>query len=343
MTNPAFSSAGRTSFHEAGDRKNVKPGGSIDAPVSKPPFFAPRPSEKPRLSKKQKIALELADAQTRKDTLRTEGIDRLRELSNAVPRFNVAFIGVKGGAATTTTMVYCASIASDITRSIVFASDFNPASGTAGVALGKDHDATLTLQKLRDELDSITEPSQLTSLLRPTPYGVRVVSANNYVSDQSELYGSLTERMLEMLTRHSEYHFIDTANDITTTSSRKVLDAADLYVFTANAAVKRSLLLLGTGMEAVRNLGYGDKVAKSVVSISNVPPGTSLDNYRMYLNHVNNRGEIIRKFDFDGPFMAIPSDSYVAEDTEVSLEKISWETYQAYLDLDQVLFEQLTP
>lgn len=280
----------------------------------------------PNLSKKEAEIV-------RRRTVRSESIEKLRLLSDEVPTLGVAFIGIKGGAATTTTMIHSASIMADLTRTMLVASDFNPASGTAGVRLGKDYGETMTLKELKEILDTIEAPADIIPRLRPTRYGVRVLSANDYTADPSESYGTTTKKMLEILKRYSEYHFIDTANDITTPSMKEVLSSADVLVFTANASVKDSLPQLGTAMQAAR-ISFGAKVANSIAVISNIPEGKTAEDYRKYTDHVNSKDEVVEKYGFRGPILTIPHDPLVARDTEVDLEVLGWETYQAYLDLN---------
>lgn len=290
----------------------------------------------PQLSLSEQLRLE-QEARMRQ---KAAAIQRLNELTDLVPTLNVAFIGVKGGAATTTTMAHAASVMGDNTRTMLVASDFNPASGTGAARLGKDYDETVTLRELLRDLDNLEVFRDFIRRIRPTRYSVRVVSANDITSSSDHLTGGDAKRMLNTISCNAEYHYIDTANDITDEVTLAAVETADVPVFTANVEVHDSLRQLGTGMETLRRHGFRDKVDNGVVIISNVPPGVALDEFRMYLNKVNIRNKIVQRYDFFGQFLGIPYDPIIKRDTEVELEPLAWETFQAYLELDIAILEQ---
>jgi len=176
--------------------------------------------------------------------------------------------------------------------------------------------------------------------VRPTKYGVKVLSANAYGPDASQGYEQYTERMLQKIIQNSEYQFIDTPNDITTPNALRVLEAADVIVFTANVGIKNSLPQLGAMMKAVEEIGFADKVSASVVVISNTPKGKVPSDYRMYTNIVNIRDQVVQERHFTGSMMVVPYDPVVAEDSEVSPELLDWETYQAYLDINILALQE---
>lgn len=322
----------------------------------------------------ERVAAE-AKAEADRVEARRQSILRLRELSDLKPRLTVAYIGVKGAAGTTTTMVGSTSTFSDITRTLVYAGDFNPASGSAGSRLGKDPNETMSLREyremveaiddrfdalkdqiaaatptaienldLRGLVDNIDSRAEINARLRPTKYGVRVLSADDYILETTEQFGTTTVKMLDILSKNCDYLFVDTANDITTAASRAVLQKADVLVFTANVGIKDSLFMLYTSMEKVRQLNLSAKVANSVVVISNIPQGAQLDDYRKYLNRVKpSTDEVIQYIDskdFHGPFMGVPHDPVIARDGQVELEQFAHATYQAYVDVDITIFEQ---
>lgn len=340
----------------------------------------------PKINKAQVLAIELqvqeqrdaeakAVAEAERVAAREHSIDRLRELSDLKPRLTIAFIGVKGAAGTTTTMVGTTSTFAEITRALVYAGDFNPASGSAGSRLGKDPNETMSLREYREMVEetdarfeelkaqiavassqafenldlrtlmsNIDSRSEINARLRPTKYGVRVLSADDYILETTEQFGTTTVKMLDILTKNCDYLFVDTANDITTAASRAVLQKADVLVFTANVGIKDSLFMLYTSMEKVRQLNLRGKVANSVVVISNLPEGGKLDEYRKYLNRVKpSTDEVIQYIDtsdFHGPFMGVPHDPVIARDAQVELEEFADATYQSYIDIAITVFEQ---
>lgn len=310
----------------------------------------------PKFSKKELVIREeAAEAQRHAELLawqaetRAFTENRMRNLSDEMPGFTVAYVGVKGAAATTTTMVNASSALADVTRTTVYAADFNPASGTAGGRLGKDFDETISLREFGDMIEQIGDDTILTramvnAKLRPTRFGVRVLIADDYTLETTEQFGTRTRKMLNILEENCDYLALDTANDITTPASRAVLEKADLIVFTANVAEPDSLRLLYTSMEKVRQLGLRQKVIHSIVVISNLPKGSDLEGYRKYLNRTDLSHVVIQRIaeaDFQGQFLGVPHDEVIAKAGKVELEAYAWETQQAYIDLVNAQFEQI--
>ena len=266
-----------------------------------------------------------------------EQIDICRNLS-------IVFIGVKGDAATTTSMVNSSSIFANDTRSLVYGADFNPASGTAGARLGKDYGQTVSIQKFAKIVDKLRDDRRaVNATLRPTRYGVRVLSADNYTDIPGEQYGTTTSVMLEVLTQNCDYLFLDSPNDITTPAARAILQAVDMIVFTANVGERDSLRLLRVSMDTVRELGYRNKVVNSVVAISNTQKGATIEDYKKYLGHVDLKHEPtgdLMPGEFDGQMILIPHDPVIALNDEVDIEAYRYQTVQAYRDLNIAIFEQ---
>ena len=294
----------------------------------------------PRLSKREVAYLEHVAEEERRRQIRQSSNEELRRLTDLTPSEAIAFIGVKGAAATTTTMVHAASVFGDITRSMLVASDFNPASGTGAVRLGKDYTETITLRDLRSELATYGSFREFIRRIRPTRYSVRVISANDIIAGNEHLTGEDADEMMGVIGDNSEYHFVDTANDITDDVTQAVVKGADVLVFTANVAVHESLRQLARGMETLRRHGFKDKVDNAVVVISNIPTGVSLDSYKKYLNLVNIRDEVVTEYDFRGQFLGISHDPVIKLDREVCLDDLSWEVYQQYLELGIAIVEQ---
>jgi len=343
----------------------------LNANAKPPKINKAQAEEIERLAQEQ----QAADAEAARVEAREKSIARLKELCDLKPRLTVAFIGVKGAAGTTTTMVGSTSTVAEITRTLVYAGDFNPASGSAGSRLGKDPSETMSLREYREMVDkidadykellvqiaaaspeaidnldlrglveTIDSRSQINERLRPTKNGVRVLSADDYVLETTEQFGTTTVKMLDILSKNCDYLFVDTANDITTAASRAVLEKADVLVFTANVGIKDSLFMLYTSMEKVRQLKMKEKVANAVVVISNLPQGSTLDDYRKYLNRVKPSTDEVMQYisteDFHGPFMGVPHDPVIARDGQVELDQFAPATFQAYIDIDIAIFEQ---
>lgn len=293
-------------------------------------------------SEELKRELAIRAEADRKVRVRTESIVELRKLSDKAPAFTVVFIGVKGASGTTTTTAHTASIHGDITRSMVVATDFNPAQGTLAARLGKDYDETTTLRELLDDLNGFANFRDFIRKIRPTEYSVRPISANDIVGDNQHLSGEDAERILDTIHVNTEHHYVDTANDITDKVTLAAVKRADVLVFTAFEGIHDSLRQLAIGMETLRKHGFGDKVASSIVVISGLKPGQNLDDYKKYTNRVNIHNEVVTRYDYEnnGVFIAIPYDPVIRKDTQVNLAALDWATYQAYVDLDTLIIEQ---
>lgn len=298
----------------------------------------------PRLSKREQSLYDQRLHAHLREQLALSANDELRRLADETPRATVAFINAKGAAATTTTTVYAASNFANQTRSVLIVLDANPASGTSAARLGKDYDETLSTQQLVRFLETDTsfreEFTQFIKKVRPTRYGVRPITATPIVSGNNRLPADEVKQILAVTQRQCEYLLVDTANDITEPVTLAVMEAADVFVFTANVAVHDSLRQLATTMQTMRCHGFADKVDQAVVVISNVPAGSELEQYKKFLNRVNIRDEVIEEYRFSGPFLAVPHDAEISRDSEVDLDALNWETLQAYRELDIVILEQ---
>jgi len=298
----------------------------------------------PNLSKKEVAAIAEQRALDERNTRAQMSYDESRHLTDLCPHLVVVFVGVKGSAATTTTMVHTASILADDTRTLVYGADFNPASGTAGARLGKEFGETVSIQEFSAIVDSVKGDRKLVNArLRPTRYGVRVLSADDYTKIPDAQYGTTTAKMVEVLDSNCDYLMLDTPNDITTAAARAVLAAADIIVFTANVRERDSLRLLRVSMDTVRELGHRQKVHDSVVVVSNTPEGATLDDYTKYLGVTNLHHEVTRGLEpgeFNGQLLVVPHDPAIARNVEVDLGAYHWSTIQAYRDINIAVFEQ---
>lgn len=283
----------------------------------------------------------------RKESVRTSSISNLRGLTDQVPSLSFAFWNTKGASATTTTTVLTTAILAEYTRTMTVLVDGNPAAGTCAARLGLDYGDTVTTQQLAQD---IQEDEQLAhrdfksqiNRARPSTNGVRVVSADSIIDEHRRLSGKGMSRVLELMGHNSEFLGIDTGNDIGDVVARAIAQSVDVFIFTANVGVPDSLRKLSTSMETLRNLGFSEKVNNSVVVISNLPPGSDLNDYRMYLNAVSFEDKVTRQLDhkFDGQFLGVPRDSYVALDRIVDLDMLSWDTHQAYITVASAILEQ---
>lgn len=301
----------------------------------------------PRLSAAEAGLLAEREEAERMEKVRTESIEYLRELTDMVPNLNFAFWNTKGASATTTTTVIATAVLAEYSRTTTVLIDGNPAAGTCAARYGLNYGDTVTTQQLAQDIRDDEElahrdfKSQINKA-RPSKNGVRVVSADSIIDEHRRLNGKSTARVLELMGHNSEYLAVDTGNDIGDVVARAIAGFADVFVFTANVGVPDSLRKLSTSMETLRNLGFEEKVNNAVVVISNLPPGKELDDYRMFLNEVSFEDKVTRTLDhkFDGKFLGVPHDEYVALDRIVDLEKLSWETLQAYITVVSSILQQ---
>lgn len=306
-----------------------------------------KPHRVPKLSKKEAFLLaERAEAERKLD-VRGGSIEYLRELTNQVPNLNFAFWNTKGASATTTTTVITTAVLAEYSRTTTVLIDGNPAAGTCAARYGLNYGDTVTTQQLAqdirdDELLSHRDFKTQINKARPSKNGVRVVSADSIIDEHRRLNGKSTARVLELMGHNSEYMAVDTGNDIGDVVARAIASFADVFIFTANVGVPDSLRKLSTSMETLRNLGFEDKVNHSVVVISNLPEGSELEDYRMFLNEVSFEDKVTRQLEhkFDGQFLGVPRDAYIALDRVVDLEKLDWETQQSYITVASSILQQ---
>ncbi|HET8690122.1 MAG TPA: hypothetical protein VFL81_01680 [Candidatus Saccharimonadales bacterium] len=289
---------------------------------------------------------ERQEAQWRID-VRNKTVSAIRDLSNQVTSLVFGCANTKGAGACTTTMVYLSTYLAEISRVVTLLVDGNQAAGTCAARLDIDYGETITTQELADSigLNEVLEHrdfKQVISRARPSDRGVRVISAIDIADENTRLTGSSTARVLELGGLNSEYMGVDTPNDITDTVSREIFAKIDVFIFTAYVGIPDSLRKIATSMETLRRLGFGDKVDNSIVVICGLQPDEDLDYYRMYLNKVSYRDEVTERLDhkFKGQFLGIPHDPYVRLDQIVDIDKLAWETQQAYIDLLIAMFEQ---
>lgn len=288
------------------------------------------------------LAEEVARQEARRQCeVRAGSLKNLTDLANQVPSLTFGFWNTKGAGATTTTAVNTMAMFAEEIRGITtLIIDGNPAAGTCAARYGLNYGDTITTQELARDIrdDEDLRHRDFKSVIneaRPSKHGVRVVSADSIMDEHRRLTGKSTSRVLELMGYNSEYMGVDTPNDVGEVVARAIAGYVDVFVFTANIGVPDSLRKLSTTMETLRRLGFEDKVNHSVVVISNLPKGGDLGYYRKFLNEVNYEDEVTRNLEqlFDGQFVGVTHDGYVALDRIVDLDKLGWETYQDYINV----------
>lgn len=295
------------------------------------------------------LAEEAARQEARRRVeVRNGSLKNLDDLASQVPSLTFGFWNTKGAGATTTTAVNTMAMFAEEIRGITtLIIDGNPAAGTCAARYGLNYGDTITTQELARDIrdDEDLRHRDFKSVIneaRPSKHGVRVVSADSIMDEHRRLTGKSTSRVLELMGYNSEYMGVDTPNDVGEVVARAIAGYVDVFVFTANIGVPDSLRKLSTTMETLRRLGFEDKVNHSVVVISNLPQGGDLAYYRKFLNEVNYEDEVTRNLEhlFDGQFVGVTHDEYVALDRIVDLDKLEWETYQDYINVATSILRQ---
>lgn len=300
--------------------------------------LAPAP-EMPQLSKKEHAAF--VAEQDRLDAIWQQAVqayyasrlDRtIIALSDRVGAQRVCIINTKGSSARTTTLAHMASEHGITTLAGVTAVDFNLASGNLGRRLGRDFGQTLPLSLLIDEHINVDQYREFMRPIRPTPYNVRVVSADNIIKAGKKPNEIDAVKSMEALYRFCDFLHIDTLNLITEPVALANVDFSDVIVFVANVGEHESLRQLGSSMETLREQGFRDKVNRSVVAISNIPEGHNAMEYQDYLHDVNDENQVVSQTgaEFKGKIVGIPHDPYLKLVRQVDLEALQYETRMAY-------------
>ncbi len=313
-----------------------------------------------------------------RNRLRGESVELMKLLASRVKKAAIAFVNLKGSAATTTTTVNCASVFSELTRVSNAVIDANPAEGTCAGRLGFSEGGTATTQELLDytraHLKKIREQMDLTdrhsssiagmsaeevrellawldhtsvvSMIRPSRYGTRVASVKSVVDDNSRISSVGMGLLLELLCLNLEFVFIDVGQDIGDAVGRKIAGMCDLVAYTANVEIEDTLRRLATSMETWRNIHpqIRHKVNNSVVLMSNLQPGTSPDRYQRYLNKIDFSDNITEVLEdqFDGRLVGVQHDPVIKKDGIVSIEAFQWQTMQDYVEaINAMLFQIL--
>ncbi|MDB5187289.1 MAG: plasmid partitioning protein ParA [Candidatus Saccharibacteria bacterium] len=310
----------------------------------------------PKLNKEeQRILQEQRDEEQRRIQAKIDKENRvirnaqrfiaLRVLSDEKPSATVAFWGLKGDSATTTTCAISADVMSEVTCADVSAVDLNPASGTLGERLGKSNvevgvNNTVTIRELLYIGPRIKNRKHFAHYARPTENGVFVVSADNIVDRTSHLNSDDAASILKIAEDNSSYPYIDTPNDITTPVSQEIASKAGVYVFTAFTGEPDSLRQLSKTMETLRRHGHQDKVDNGVVVISGIQEGENVDDYRRFLHIVNIDNKIVQRLaEFKGHFLGIPFDHAIKPAAKIQLKAIQQDTYYAYVDVNIAILE----
>lgn len=280
------------------------------------------------------------DEMHRREQVRSESYVELRKQTDNVGSAIFAFFNTKGASGTTTTTVHFSAVLAEVSRTLVSLIDGNPAAGTCAARLGKNDGETVTIQQLASDLKGDRDLARRSfrdemSKARPSENGVRVISADPIIQEQRRLSGEGMGNVLSLLSAMSEFVTIDTANDIGDVPMKEVARRADVFIFTANVAIPDSLRKLATSMETMRALGHHEKVNKSVVVISNIPEGKTAEDYRRFLNEVDFEDHVVRRLEqlFDGIFMGVHHDPYIALDRVVDLGKLQWHSLQSYVNM----------
>jgi len=273
--------------------------------------------------------------------------DTIRDWCYWVPSCVFAAVNFKGGSAKTPTIVHAAELFARVTGATPLLIDANPASGTAAQRVGLDYHQTITIGGLLKliEADPKIETVELLREIRPTRNGLRVVSANPFVTPGTRFFYTQWNTVFEVIKKKFAYIFVDMGNDITDIGAQTLLNRwVDFYLMTANVGDRRhpewsnpdSLPQMAKSEASMRSFGVKpEKLAHALAVFANGRPEELQD----YLDKTVITGpppdrEMIRH---DGPALVIPHDPYISSHEfnrrGVSLEALHWRTLEAYRQL----------
>ncbi|MDF9277444.1 hypothetical protein P4U43_06510 [Arthrobacter sp. EH-1B-1] len=181
----------------------------------------------------------------------------------------VAVVQLKGGATKTTVAYHLAATYGRIRGGNILAGEFNENQGTLGErALAGSHDRT-TLDLIRN-LGSVTRrTSDLVRYVRPQGDDrIHVLASPPEGADRRRVDGNSVKAAHDVLLSLYSLILLDTGNSAQASTWRAAVDVADSLVFVAQNKADDCRLLEAT-VEGVKAEGHGDKLARSILVVTN--------------------------------------------------------------------------
>lgn len=196
--------------------------------------------------------------------------DRRRRIQRPLDSHRTAtVVQLKGGATKTTVAYHLAATYGRIRGGNILAGEFNENQGTLGErALAGSHDRT-TLDLIRN-LGSVTRrTSDLVRYVRPQGDDrIHVLASPPEGADRRRVDGNSVKAAHDVLQSLYSLILLDTGNSAQASTWRAAVDVADSLVFVAQNKADDCRLLEAT-VEGVKAEGHGDKLARSILVVTN--------------------------------------------------------------------------
>ncbi|WP_272027805.1 MinD/ParA family ATP-binding protein [Kocuria rosea] len=244
----------------------------------------------------------------------------------------VAVLQLKGGGGKTTTAYHLAATYGRVRGGNILAGEFNENQGTlAERSLTADHDRT-TLDLIRN-LETVTRrTADLVRYVRPQGDDrIHVLASPPEGTDRSRVDGRSVRTAHETLRSLYSLILLDTGNSAQSSTWRAAVDVADALVLVAHNREDDARLLEAT-VEAVRAEGHGDKLARSVLVVSNTATNNTerISRLRDYAEAIGLAGCVV-----------IPFDKSLQEGRAFHYDALHPATVRAYEEATATLTDQL--
>ncbi|MFT7836304.1 AAA family ATPase [Saccharothrix sp. BKS2] len=235
--------------------------------------------------------------------------------------YKIAMLSLKGGVGKTTTTTTLGSTFSSLRGDRVIAVDANPDRGT--LALKVPRETTATVRHLLRDASRITRYSDVRAYTSQSPSRLEVLASDQdpavseAFSDQDYL------RTVSLLELFYNIVLTDCGTGLMHSAMKGVLDQADSLVLVSSGSVDGAQTSAAT-LDWLDAHGYRELVAKSVVVINSVRPGSGKVDLDKLAAHFAQRCRAV---------VRIPFDSHLEEGAEIELDKLDPATRLALLEL----------
>ena len=257
---------------------------------------------------------------------------RLRIQRPLQTHYTVAVLQLKGGGGKTTTAYHLAATYGRVRGGNILAGEFNENQGTlAERSLTADHDRT-TLDLIRN-LETVTRrTADLVRYVRPQGDDrIHVLASPPEGTDRTRVDGRSVRAAHETLRSLYSLILLDTGNSAQSSTWRAAVDVADSLVLVAHNREDDARLLEAT-VEAVTAEGHGDKLARSVLVVSNTATNNTerISRLRDYAEAIGLAGCVV-----------IPFDKSLQEGRAFHYDALHPGTVRAYEEATATLTDQL--
>ena len=253
------------------------------------------------------------------DVRRRELIGRINQPLRGC--YKIAMLSLKGGVGKTTTTTTLGSTFSSLRGDRVIAVDANPDRGT--LALKVPRETTATVRHLLRDASKITRYSDVRAYTSQSPSRLEVLASEQDPA-VSEAFSDLDYlRTIALLELFYNIVLTDCGTGLMHSAMKGVLDQADSLVLVSSGSVDGAQTSAAT-LDWLDAHGYRDLVAKSVVVINSVRPGSGKVDLDKLAAHFAQRCRAV---------VRIPFDTHLEEGAEIELDKLAPDTRLALLEL----------